>query len=108
VNAILDTVRGMYAHPWKRYGQDRLYVSLDDETQIGYWDRKTDQVHPIAPKYVESLKAFVADWKQEQSVGNTSQQSDPRPVALRSDATPPAKSVRVRRSKSRRVKAMPS
>lgn len=54
----------MYAHPWKRFGHDRLYVNIDEETQIGYWDRTTDELHPVAPKYADSLAAFIAGWKQ--------------------------------------------
>jgi hypothetical protein len=58
----------MYAHPWKRFGHDRLYVTIDGETPIGYWDRKTDELHPVAPKHAETLAAFIAEWKQEHDV----------------------------------------
>lgn len=60
----------MDAHPWKRFGHDRLYVNVDDETPIGYWDRKTDELHPSAPAYAEALATFVADWKQEHGIAS--------------------------------------
>ncbi len=58
----------MYAHPWKRFGHDRLYVTIDGETPIGYWDRKTDELHPVAPKHAETLAAFITEWKQDHDV----------------------------------------
>lgn len=58
----------MDAHPWKRFGHDRLYVNDDEDTPIGYWDRKSDLLHPTAPVHAEALAAFIADWKQEHGV----------------------------------------
>lgn len=66
----------MYAHPWKRFGHDRLYVTIDGETPIGYWDRKTDELHPVAPKHAEDLAAFIAEWKQEHAVASADEPAD--------------------------------
>lgn len=51
---------------WKRYGKDRLYVSLGDETPLGFWDLVADQGHPEAPELMPSLAAVVEDWRRTQ------------------------------------------
>lgn len=63
--------RVMYTHPWKRFGHDRLYVHLDDETSIGYWDRTTDELHPASAKHAETLTTFIAEWRKQDAVASS-------------------------------------
>lgn len=48
---------------WKRYGKDRLYIKLADETQLGYWDLMTDEACPESPKHLEAITQAAAHWK---------------------------------------------
>lgn len=63
---------------WKRYGKYRLYVTLADETKIGFWDLVTDEPHPEAPEHLTTLKAAVDAWKAGQ--GDGTEAAEPIPV----------------------------
>lgn len=64
---------------WKRYGNDRLYVTLADETKIGFWDLVMDEPHPVSPEHLTTLVAAVDGWKASQGEG--SEGAEPVPVA---------------------------
>lgn len=40
---------GLTVRPWKRFGNDRLYVSDESGRTLGYFDRKTSQLHVDDP-----------------------------------------------------------
>jgi hypothetical protein len=71
---------------WKRYGKDRLYVTLPDETKVGFWDLVTGEGHPESPEHLPALRAAVENWRAEQD-GDASGAS--RPVL----AAPPTEEV---------------
>lgn len=50
---------------WRRYGKDRLYVSLPDESKVGWWDLTVDVGHPEAPEDLAALTTAVERWKAE-------------------------------------------
>jgi hypothetical protein len=54
---------------WRRYGQDRLYVSRGDKLKVGWWDLKADEGHPESPADAQILHAAVAGWKAEAALG---------------------------------------
>lgn len=45
-----------------RHGQDHLYVTHPDGTELGYWDRATDESHPATPAYDDLLRLAVVGW----------------------------------------------
>lgn len=55
---------------WKRYGKDRLYVSLPQSTgedvRVGWWDLVADEPHPEGREHALLLTQAVADWHAEQ------------------------------------------
>lgn len=53
---------------WKRYGKDRLYVALPDETKVGFWDLVAEEGHPESPEHLPALRAALENWKAEQDV----------------------------------------
>ncbi|GAB2776317.1 NERD domain-containing protein [Nocardioides salsibiostraticola] len=67
----------MQVKRWKRYGKDRLYMTSDGETKIGFWDLTTDQAHPESPQHLTAIVAAYQDWKAEQTVDSS------RPSATR-------------------------
>ncbi|QES48235.1 NERD nuclease [Streptomyces venezuelae] len=40
---------------WKRYGHDRLYVSLPEGTAVGWMDRRTGEVKVLQAEYAEAI-----------------------------------------------------
>lgn len=64
---------------WKRYGKDRLYVTLPDETKVGFWDLVAGEGHPESPKHLPVLLAAVEAWKAEQDAEDAGV-SSPTPV----------------------------
>lgn len=55
---------------WRRYGKDRLYVSLPvedgEDVRIGWWDLVSDEPHPEAPEHATGLAEAVRAWRAEQ------------------------------------------
>ena len=47
---------------WRKYGTDRLYVTLADGTKIGYWDLVTDEPHPEKPELARMLESAYDVW----------------------------------------------
>lgn len=54
---------------WRRYGKDRLYVTLPDETKVGFWDLVTEEAQPASPEQLSALLAAVEGWKSSQNAG---------------------------------------
>jgi hypothetical protein len=52
---------------WRRYGKDRLYVSREGQTKIGWWDLATDEGHPETPTDAQALAEAVAAWRAGQA-----------------------------------------
>ena len=50
---------------WRKYGKDRLYVTLADGTKIGYWDLVTDEPHPEKPELAGILERAYVRWGSE-------------------------------------------
>jgi hypothetical protein len=53
---------------WKRYGKDRLYVTLPspdggEGIKVGWWDLVADEAHPEAPEHAALLVEAVARWR---------------------------------------------
>lgn len=48
---------------WRRYGNDRLYVTDADGGDIGWWDLVADAAHPTAPEAEAALRAAVTAWQ---------------------------------------------
>ncbi|WP_083970778.1 nuclease-related domain-containing protein [Actinoplanes awajinensis] len=53
------------AQPWRRYGHDRVYVTADDGTRLGFLDLKTGEVHEVPPGREDEFHAAVRPWVQE-------------------------------------------
>lgn len=70
---------------WKRYGKDRLYVTLLDETKVGFWDLVTREPHPESPEHLPALLAAVEAWKAERDVDGA---DAPTPVVAAAPSTP--------------------
>ena len=51
---------------WKRYGKDRLYVSLPDGTKVGFWDLASDEGHPATREQLPVLLRAVEGWRGNQ------------------------------------------
>jgi hypothetical protein len=51
---------------WQRYGNDRLYMTLPDGTQVGFWDVAAQEAHPAAPEYSRVLIDAAVDWMADQ------------------------------------------
>lgn len=51
---------------WKRYGKDRLYVTLPIDTKVGFWDLINGEAHPESPKHLPALLAAVKGWQASQ------------------------------------------
>lgn len=60
---------GPVVERWRRYGKDRLYVTLPDETKIGWWDLVTDEPYPEMPNDLSTLTTAVASWRAAQESG---------------------------------------
>ncbi|MGA9749939.1 MAG: nuclease-related domain-containing protein [Nocardioides sp.] len=70
---------------WKRYGKDRLYATLPDETKVGFWDLLTGEAHPESPEYLPALQTAFEVWKADQEAAGMSVPSpvtEAVPVAL--------------------------
>lgn len=54
---------GLQVSPWKRYGHDRLYVNGSEGEKLGWFDRRTGQLHLVAEKHraavLEALEPHV-------------------------------------------------
>jgi hypothetical protein len=80
---------------WKRFGKDRLYVSLpraaDEDVRIGWWDLVTDEPHPEGPEHVQLLVETVAGWYADQqrvAVPHPRREPEPAEVAAAPATTP--------------------
>jgi hypothetical protein len=47
---------------WRKFGRDRLYVTLTDGTKVGYWDLVADEAHPERPEQTGLLESAYAGW----------------------------------------------
>ncbi|MFC7504635.1 nuclease-related domain-containing protein [Nocardioides sp. GCM10030258] len=60
---------------WKRYGKDRLYVSVPveggDDLKVGWWDLLSDEAHPENPAHAALLSSAVASWRQQNGGENS-------------------------------------
>jgi hypothetical protein len=63
------TETGVVVKRWRRYGNDRLYVSAPNEVTIGWWDLTTDESHPETPDDLPVLTTAVESWKIAQPAG---------------------------------------
>ena len=61
---------------WRKYGKDRLYVTLADGTKIGYWDLVTDEPHPEKPELARLLETAYDVWCADRGVGSTGPRTD--------------------------------
>jgi hypothetical protein len=52
---------------WRKYGRDRLYITLVDGAKVGYWDLVTDEPHPARPELGVFLETAYAEWSAEWS-----------------------------------------
>lgn len=48
---------------WRKYGNDRLYVTAADKTKIGWHDLVTGDDHVDAAAYADAYRTAVAAWK---------------------------------------------
>lgn len=48
---------------WRRYGKDRLYVTGEDGTKVGWWDLVADEPHPEVPEHLPTLVSAVDAWR---------------------------------------------
>jgi hypothetical protein len=53
---------------WKRYGKDRLYVTLPSSdggegVKVGWWDLVADEAHPESSEHAALLDEAVARWR---------------------------------------------
>ncbi|MGW7515098.1 nuclease-related domain-containing protein [Streptomyces sp. NPDC054796] len=48
--------------PWKRWGHDRLYVVLPDDTNVAYYDRKTGQLTVLVDGYRDAALEALAPY----------------------------------------------
>ncbi len=51
---------------WRRFGNDRLYISAAGGTDLGFWDVATSRAHPIAPEYERAVIDAAVDWLADQ------------------------------------------
>src|ERR1700750_481737 len=45
---------------WRKFGQDRLYVSYADGTKLGYWDLVAGEAHPEDPELEQIVASASA------------------------------------------------
>jgi Nuclease-related domain len=76
---------GLVVKRWKRYGKDRLYVTLPDGTKAGFWDLASDEGHPEAQEQLPILLRAVEGWR-----GNQEADLAPVPVPLTAAPLPAA------------------
>jgi hypothetical protein len=55
-------MNGVTVTRWTRYGQDRLYVSTEDE-KLGWHDLLTGENHPSRPELATALHQAVVGWR---------------------------------------------
>lgn len=48
---------------WRRYGQDRLYVTDEAGESVGWWDLASDKPHPVHEDLLPRLSQAVAGWR---------------------------------------------
>jgi hypothetical protein len=75
---------------WKRYGKDRLYVTLPNSDggegiKVGWWDLLTDEAHPESPEHAALLDEAVTRWRS----GEQSQVTPSIPEVLVPETVPP-------------------
>ncbi|MBW1603453.1 NERD domain-containing protein [Streptomyces sp. JJ66] len=56
-------VSGLRVTPWRRYGHDRLYVSLPDGVNIAWFDRRSGQLTVLAEPYRAQALAALAPYR---------------------------------------------
>lgn len=49
----------MKATRWRRYGQDRTYLALDDGTQVGWIDNLSGEVHAKSDAHLVSISKWI-------------------------------------------------
>jgi nuclease-like protein len=81
------------ANRWPRFGHDRLYVTADDGTSLGYLDLKTGEVHDVPDERAEDFRAAVEVWRAEhpgaRSPKNSGAKPKDAPSARRAPSTAP-------------------
>ena len=68
---------------WRRYGQDRLYVTDVHGIRVGWWDLATDEPHPEGPERLTTLIAAVTEWRAGPAVATESSVAlEPDPATI--------------------------
>ena len=57
---------------WRRYGNDRLYVTADDGTDLGWWDLVADRAHASSDATLPRLTDAVSAWRADLPQATTS------------------------------------
>src|SRR3954464_10969802 len=72
--------------PWKRYGQDRLYVNLASGESVAWFDRKTGRINVLVEKYRDAALDALAPYMSSAGPVASSPESAaviPQPVDVR-------------------------
>jgi hypothetical protein len=56
---------GVRVARWRKYGRDRLYVTADEGTRLGWHDLATGQTYAELPARFDVLHAAIAAWQAE-------------------------------------------
>jgi hypothetical protein len=64
---VMDGVR---VARWRKYGKDRLYVTVGDGTKLGWHDLTTGKTHVEQPDRGDVLRAAIAAWLSEHTAGS--------------------------------------
>lgn len=89
VHTASDALDGSVTR-WRQFGHDRLYVRSLNGTDLGWWDLRTDEGHPLDARSASVLEGLVRVWQEEQRLGTTA-----RPVLRQ---VPPLEEVKPRRA----------
>lgn len=63
---------------WRRYGHERVYVTADDGTMLGYLDLKTGEAQNVPPDRTEEFRTAIAVWRQRAPSRGSSRAPEPR------------------------------
>ncbi len=55
---------------WRKYGKDRLYISADDGTRIGWHDILTGEDHVEVPGQDDDYRSAVARWRSDAGIAD--------------------------------------
>lgn len=58
-----DQEAGLLVQRWRRYGNDRLYVTRANDVKAGWWDLVNDEPHPETPDDLAELQTAIDAWK---------------------------------------------